>query len=51
LAPENIRGGPHDHRFGVANHAYGLTGPLETLTAGSVDAALLVNVGATLLRQ
>jgi 3-oxoacyl-[acyl-carrier protein] reductase len=33
----------------IANHAHGLTGVLETLTAESIDAALLVNVRATLL--
>ena len=33
----------------IANHAHGLTGALETLTAESIDAALLVNVRATLL--
>jgi 3-oxoacyl-[acyl-carrier protein] reductase len=33
----------------IANHAHGLTGSLETLTAESIDAALVVNVRATLL--
>src|SRR5215471_3192623 len=33
----------------IANHAHSLTGPLETLTAESLDAALAVNVRATLL--